>query len=340
MMKSNISVDTTTTTTSTAKSFKDALSSSPGSVQSQAPRPVEADASPSSPAASPSPSKIGGKVWSPTGPSFAALLKSNISSSPVKSQSPVSVKSSDDAFNMDSVRSHLPTPPVCESPSPSASRMSSASCVSLSGGDGDGSSNVEKGERQPLYYASAPTSPLMVDRSVNGYPSPSPSSPSSSTYGGSTGGRGGFLRSNRGRGNGSSRGGGNNGRYRSSPHYINNGQQQQHHYSNSQQEIDYKLYIRAQVEFYFSIENLCRDMYLRKQMDANGCVAVAVLANFNRLKALGAGVDLICESVAESEFVELVADAGVRKRNDWHLFVLPPLPQVVAAGDASNVVAE
>ncbi|KAI8998216.1 hypothetical protein BC832DRAFT_595056 [Gaertneriomyces semiglobifer] len=48
-----------------------------------------------------------------------------------------------------------------------------------------------------------------------------------------------------------------------------------------------KHWIRTQVEFYFSVENLCRDIYFRRQMDpTNGCVPIGLIAGFNRVKAL------------------------------------------------------
>ncbi|KAI8804636.1 hypothetical protein BJ742DRAFT_904800 [Cladochytrium replicatum] len=48
-----------------------------------------------------------------------------------------------------------------------------------------------------------------------------------------------------------------------------------------------KLWIRSQVEYYFSIENLCRDLYFRRQMDSvTGSVSLAMIANFPRVKSL------------------------------------------------------
>ncbi|KAJ3316683.1 La ribonucleoprotein domain member 1 [Blyttiomyces sp. JEL0837] len=50
-----------------------------------------------------------------------------------------------------------------------------------------------------------------------------------------------------------------------------------------------KGWIRYQVEYYFSIENLCRDMYFRGQMDPEtGAVPVRVIANFNRVRSFTA----------------------------------------------------
>ena len=38
-----------------------------------------------------------------------------------------------------------------------------------------------------------------------------------------------------------------------------------------------------QIEYYFSIENLCRDIFLRSKMDAEGFIPVATIAAFNRV---------------------------------------------------------
>ncbi|KAJ3099396.1 La ribonucleoprotein domain member 1B [Phlyctochytrium planicorne] len=47
-----------------------------------------------------------------------------------------------------------------------------------------------------------------------------------------------------------------------------------------------KSWIRSQVEYYFSIENLCRDIYFRRQMNPeNGSVPLRVIANFNRVRS-------------------------------------------------------
>ncbi|KAJ3211229.1 component of La ribonucleoprotein [Dinochytrium kinnereticum] len=46
-----------------------------------------------------------------------------------------------------------------------------------------------------------------------------------------------------------------------------------------------KAWTRSQIEYYFSIENLCRDIYFRRQMNPeNGSVPLRVIANFNRVR--------------------------------------------------------
>ena len=49
---------------------------------------------------------------------------------------------------------------------------------------------------------------------------------------------------------------------------------------------DLKKKIRTQIEYYFSNENLHKDVYFRNQMDDQGWVSLEVIAQFNRVKSL------------------------------------------------------
>ncbi|KAK4449423.1 La-related protein 1A [Podospora aff. communis PSN243] len=44
--------------------------------------------------------------------------------------------------------------------------------------------------------------------------------------------------------------------------------------------------IKQQIEYYFSVENLCKDTYLRKQMDSQGFVKFSTIAGFKRMREL------------------------------------------------------
>lgn len=48
------------------------------------------------------------------------------------------------------------------------------------------------------------------------------------------------------------------------------------------------LAVRAQIEYYFSPENLCRDDYLRSAMDVEGYVSLGLICKFNRIRAFNA----------------------------------------------------
>lgn len=47
--------------------------------------------------------------------------------------------------------------------------------------------------------------------------------------------------------------------------------------------------------YYFSVENLCKDLYLRNKMDADGFVSLAEIANFNRIRQITQDIRLVSE---------------------------------------------
>jgi hypothetical protein len=93
------------------------------------------------------------------------------------------------------------------------------------------------------------------------------------------------------------------------------------HYYLSQLE-SVKFYLLGQVEYYFSVENLCRDIYFRQQMDKEGFVPISLIANFNRIKALTSDIEIITDALSNSQVVE-VQEGKVRRRVDWALWVFP-----------------
>ena len=77
--------------------------------------------------------------------------------------------------------------------------------------------------------------------------------------------------------------------------------------------------------YYFSVENLCKDMYLRSHMDSQGFVFLELLAQFNRIKQLTNDMELIRSACQQSQIVEFVSVDGidrVRARERWHQWVL------------------
>lgn len=80
--------------------------------------------------------------------------------------------------------------------------------------------------------------------------------------------------------------------------------------------------LKSQIEYYFSVENLCRDVYLRMNMDTNGWLPLGILANFSRIRSLTLDAGLIVQSLKESEEVELDEKTGlIRKKTDWATWV-------------------
>lgn len=84
--------------------------------------------------------------------------------------------------------------------------------------------------------------------------------------------------------------------------------------------------IRAQLEYYFSVENLCRDVYLRLNMNSEGWIDLSFIASFNRVKILSTDMDFLADVIATEcqgviEFNS--ATRQLRKQEDWAVWVYP-----------------
>ncbi|KAL0570850.1 Rho guanine nucleotide exchange factor [Marasmius crinis-equi] len=87
-------------------------------------------------------------------------------------------------------------------------------------------------------------------------------------------------------------------------------------------EVRYRLL--GQLEYYFSGENMSKDVWLRKKMSPHGWILLSVIATFNRIRQLTDNLHLLREVLGYSEYVE-VSDDGeqVRMRDGgWKSFVL------------------
>ncbi|KAI8941386.1 hypothetical protein NX059_002609 [Plenodomus lindquistii] len=84
--------------------------------------------------------------------------------------------------------------------------------------------------------------------------------------------------------------------------------------------------ITTQVEYYFSIDNLLKDMYLRRHMDSQGFVSLEFIAGFNRIKNLSTDLELIklvCQQSGDVEY--RTSENGqdrLRRRDGWAQWVL------------------
>ncbi|KAK3832972.1 MAG: hypothetical protein JOS17DRAFT_741186 [Linnemannia elongata] len=83
-----------------------------------------------------------------------------------------------------------------------------------------------------------------------------------------------------------------------------------------------KAFLLQQMEYYFSVENLCKDVYMRTQMDAQGFVPLSLVANFNRVKNLTTDHALIKDTIKDSNVIELNGD-NIRKKGDWATWIFP-----------------
>ena len=96
--------------------------------------------------------------------------------------------------------------------------------------------------------------------------------------------------------------------------------------------------VMTQIEYYFSIDNLCKDLYLRKNMDSQGFVPLNVIANFKRIKTLtedAMSMDIlryVCQQVKSVEYVQGDDGEGrLRRRDGWEDFVLDKQERLPAA---------
>lgn len=84
--------------------------------------------------------------------------------------------------------------------------------------------------------------------------------------------------------------------------------------------------VLKQIEYYFSNDNLCRDEYLRKHMDAEGWVSASLIAGFNRVKQITQNIPnstkFILDLLRNSEKVEVQGEK-IRRRGDWKTWILP-----------------
>ncbi|KAI9477368.1 hypothetical protein BX667DRAFT_468559 [Coemansia mojavensis] len=99
-------------------------------------------------------------------------------------------------------------------------------------------------------------------------------------------------------------------------------------------------FVRAQVEYYFSIDNLCKDIFFRTQMNPEGYVPLTLIAGFNRVKTATTDLEVVRSAIKSSDEVEMHESGDlVRKKGDWSKWVfptqdpqLPPAPPMIPVG--------
>jgi la-related protein 1 len=108
-----------------------------------------------------------------------------------------------------------------------------------------------------------------------------------------------------------------------------------------------RWYLLGQLEYYFSVQNLCTDFWLRKQvrfrvpysvrrevsdmtfylqMDDRGWVPISVIASFNRVRHLTSDATLVRDVLALSAYVEVYGEKVRLRDRHWEPFVLPDAP--------------
>ncbi|KAF7860829.1 hypothetical protein EAF04_008347 [Stromatinia cepivora] len=85
--------------------------------------------------------------------------------------------------------------------------------------------------------------------------------------------------------------------------------------------------VKMQLEYYFSIDNLCKDVYLRKHMDSQGFVFLHFVAEFKRIQSLTRDIDMLRYACQQSTEIEIAkGEDGVdriRRRDGWDQWVMP-----------------
>ena len=85
--------------------------------------------------------------------------------------------------------------------------------------------------------------------------------------------------------------------------------------------------LTLQVDYYFSLDNLVKDVFLRRKMNDQGFVPLSVIAKFKRMSELAPSVDFIRAACEQSENLDYVVDQEqnewVRSRYLWNSFLLP-----------------
>lgn len=66
-----------------------------------------------------------------------------------------------------------------------------------------------------------------------------------------------------------------------------------------------KNYVKHQIEYYFSLDNLQRDFFLRRKMTPEGYLPISLIASFNRVQQLTQDITFIVSSLDNSDVVEV-----------------------------------
>ncbi|EDV53337.2 la-related protein 1 isoform X1 [Drosophila erecta] len=86
--------------------------------------------------------------------------------------------------------------------------------------------------------------------------------------------------------------------------------------------------IKKQVEYYFSVDNLTGDFFLRRKMDPEGYIPVTLIASFHRVLALTTDVAVIVNAIKESDKLELFEGYKVRTKTTPTTWPITDVPEV------------
>ena len=70
-------------------------------------------------------------------------------------------------------------------------------------------------------------------------------------------------------------------------------------------------------EYYFSSENLERDFFFRRKMDAEGFIPISLIASFPRLQAMTTDGNLVIDAIRSSDKLEISPQFKVSEGWEW-----------------------
>jgi la-related protein 1 len=84
--------------------------------------------------------------------------------------------------------------------------------------------------------------------------------------------------------------------------------------------------VYKQMEYYFSMENLLKDVHLRKHMTDEGWVPISLVAGFKKMQNMTMDMNIVMEAITSTQFFETNApnNTHLRIRNDWQRWILAP----------------
>ncbi|KAL5012494.1 hypothetical protein ScPMuIL_011045, partial [Solemya velum] len=101
-----------------------------------------------------------------------------------------------------------------------------------------------------------------------------------------------------------------------------------------------KDFVKKQIEYYFSEDNLQKDFFLRRKMNKEGWIPISLIASFHRVQALTQDVALIINALKDSKVLTLSEDKlKVQAKVDpekWPI-VVPPLDLAVTSNLHADV---
>lgn len=93
-----------------------------------------------------------------------------------------------------------------------------------------------------------------------------------------------------------------------------------------------KTEMEKQIEYYFGMENLLKDVYLRKHMNEEGWVPISLLQGFPRIQQITHDPSILVDAITASQLIEISPQSThMRLKNEWPRWILAPQQGASAA---------